>query len=85
MTVGIAADNSPKNMLSDPTSANRDESMPGPPPKATENSPLDFALRAIGDPWSFLILQEAFFGVRRFGDFQRNLNIAKNTLTDRLS
>ncbi|MFC0242526.1 winged helix-turn-helix transcriptional regulator [Rhodopseudomonas telluris] len=47
--------------------------------------PLDSALRAIGDPWSFLIQQEAFFGVRRFGDFQRNLNIAKNTLTDRLS
>jgi len=85
VTVGIAADNSPKNMLSGPTSANRDESMPGPAPKATENSPLDFALRAIGDSWSFLILQEAFFGVRRFGDFQRNLNIAKNTLTDRLS
>jgi len=41
-------------------------------------------LKAIGDPWSFLIQQEAFFGVRRFGDFQKNLNIAKNTLTDRL-
>jgi DNA-binding HxlR family transcriptional regulator len=50
-----------------------------------ETSPLDYALRAVGDPWSFLILQEAFFGVRRFGDFQRNLSIAKNTLTDRLS
>jgi DNA-binding HxlR family transcriptional regulator len=85
MTIAIAADNSPKNMLFDPTSANRDERMPSPHPKATENSPLDFALRAIGDPWTFLILQESFFGVRRFGDFQRNLNIAKNTLTDRLS
>lgn len=48
-------------------------------------SPLDYALQAIGDPWSFLIQQEAFFGVRRFGEFQRNLSIAKNTLTDRLS
>jgi DNA-binding HxlR family transcriptional regulator len=55
------------------------------PLTARETSPLDYALRAIGDPWSFLIQQEAFFGVRRFGDFQRNLNIAKNTLTDRLS
>lgn len=53
--------------------------------QSREMSPLDYALQAIGDPWSFLILQEAFFGVRRFGDFQRNLNIAKNTLTDRLS
>lgn len=51
----------------------------------SDTSPLDYALQAIGDPWSFLIQQEAFFGVRRFGDFQRNLNIAKNTLTDRLS
>ena len=48
-------------------------------------SPLSHALKAIGDPWSFLILQEAFFGVRRFDDFQRNLNIARNTLTDRLA
>jgi DNA-binding HxlR family transcriptional regulator len=55
------------------------------PQIAKETSPLDYALRVIGDPWSFLIQQEAFFGVRRFGDFQRNLNIAKNTLTDRLS
>jgi DNA-binding HxlR family transcriptional regulator len=55
------------------------------PPRIKETSPLDHALRAVGDPWSFLIQQEAFFGVRRFGDFQRNLNIAKNTLTDRLS
>ena len=42
-------------------------------------------MRVIGDSWSFLIQQEAFFGVRRFGDFQKNLNIAKNTLTDRLA
>ncbi|WP_142252142.1 helix-turn-helix domain-containing protein [Bradyrhizobium sp. UNPF46] len=54
-----------------------------PPPKPSL-SPLDYALQAIGDPWSFLIQQEAFFGVRRFGEFQRNLSIAKNTLTDRL-
>lgn len=38
----------------------------------------------IGDPWSFLVLQEAFFGVRRFDAFQRNLGIARNTLTNRL-
>jgi DNA-binding HxlR family transcriptional regulator len=39
----------------------------------------------VGEPWSFLILQEAFFGVRRFDDFHRNLGIARNTLTDRLA
>src|SRR5258705_8009645 len=55
------------------------------PQIARVTSPLDYALRVIGDPWSFLVHQEAFFGVRRFGDFQRNLNIARNTLTDRLA
>jgi len=55
-------------------------------PSANETkSPLDYALQVLGDPWSFLIQQEAFFGVRRFGEFQRNLSIAKNTLTDRLN
>ena len=52
--------------------------------KATK-SPLDYALHVLCDSWSFLIQQEAFFGVRRFGEFQRNLSIAKNTLTDRLN
>ena len=51
----------------------------------SEASPLDHALKAVGDPWSYLILQESFFGVRRFDDYQRNLNIARNTLTDRLT
>jgi DNA-binding HxlR family transcriptional regulator len=51
----------------------------------SEASPLDHALKAVGDPWSYLILQESFFGVRRFDDYQRILNIARNTLTDRLT
>jgi DNA-binding HxlR family transcriptional regulator len=51
----------------------------------SDASPLDHALKAVGDPWSYLILQESFFGVRRFDDYQRNLNIARNTLTDRLA
>src|SRR6266404_9847588 len=51
----------------------------------TDALPLARALDAVGEPWSFLILQEAFFGVRRFDNFQRNLNIARNTLTDRLA
>lgn len=49
-----------------------------------DDATLARALDAIGDPWSSLILQEAFFGVRRFDEFQENLGIARNTLTDRL-
>ena len=33
---------------------------------------------------SLLILRDAFDGVRRFGDFQRGLGVARNILTDRL-
>jgi len=42
------------------------------------------ALEAFGDWWSLLIIRDAFFGIRRFSDFQQNLGIAKNILTDRL-
>ena len=43
------------------------------------------ALDVLPDRWSALVLREAFFGVRRFSDFRRNLSIARNTLTDRLN
>ena len=36
------------------------------------------------DRWTFLILREGFFGVRRYGELQRNLGIARNVLADRL-
>lgn len=41
-------------------------------------------LDAVGDKWSLLILRDAFYGVRRFEDFTRDLGIARNVLTDRL-
>jgi hypothetical protein len=43
------------------------------------------ALEVLGDRWTFLILREAFFGVRRYGYFQRNLGIGRNVLAARLS
>lgn len=39
---------------------------------------------AIGDAWSLLILRNAFFGTRRFSDFQKRLGLAKNILATRL-
>jgi DNA-binding HxlR family transcriptional regulator len=38
----------------------------------------------LGDPWSPLVLREAFYGVTRFDGFQESLGIARNTLADRL-
>jgi DNA-binding HxlR family transcriptional regulator len=42
------------------------------------------ALEAFGDWWTLLVVRDAFFGVRRFSDFQRSLGIAKNVLSARL-
>jgi DNA-binding HxlR family transcriptional regulator len=42
------------------------------------------ALEVLGDWWTLLIVRDAFFGVRRFGDFERSLGVAKNILTARL-
>jgi DNA-binding HxlR family transcriptional regulator len=46
--------------------------------------PVARSLDLIGEWWSPLILREAFMGVRRFGDFERRLGIAKNILSARL-
>ncbi|HVV21865.1 MAG TPA: helix-turn-helix domain-containing protein [Pseudonocardiaceae bacterium] len=39
----------------------------------------------LGDWWTPLVLREAFYGVRRFDQFQSALGIARNTLTERLN
>lgn len=41
-------------------------------------------LMVLGDRWLFLILREAFFGVRYYDRFKANLGIATNILSDRL-
>lgn len=38
----------------------------------------------LGDVWTPLVLREAFYGIRRFDEFQQSLGIARNTLTERL-
>lgn len=48
-------------------------------------SSVSRTLEIVGDRWSFLILREAFFGVRRFDALQTELRIAPNILTDRLA
>ena len=45
---------------------------------------VELAVEVLSDRWTFLILREAFFGVRRYGQMQRNLGIARNVLADRL-
>lgn len=38
----------------------------------------------LGDPWTPLVLRDAFYGLCRFDAFQEDLGIARNTLADRL-
>lgn len=51
------------------------------------NQPCSIArtLSVIGDTWSIMIIRNAFLGIRRFEDFQKNLGITRHVLTDRLN
>src|SRR4029453_10511675 len=43
------------------------------------------ALEQIGDGWTLLVIRETFYGTRRFKDFEAELGIASNTLSQRLA
>lgn len=47
--------------------------------------PVARSLDLVGDRWSLLLVRDAFDGIRRFSDFQRNLGVARNILSDRLA
>jgi DNA-binding HxlR family transcriptional regulator len=51
---------------------------------AGDACPVARALDVIGDWWSMLIIRDAISGRRRFGEFQKNLGLAKNILSARL-
>jgi DNA-binding HxlR family transcriptional regulator len=46
--------------------------------------PIARTLEQVGEWWTLLIVREAFWGTRRFGEFQDHLGIAPNVLTQRL-
>jgi DNA-binding HxlR family transcriptional regulator len=50
-----------------------------------ETCPVARSVDVIGDRWSLLILRDVFDGIHRFGDIQRNLGVARNILSGRLS
>lgn len=41
-------------------------------------------LDILSDPWTLLIVRDAFIGVRRFRDFEAGLGVSKNVLSARL-
>lgn len=47
--------------------------------------PIARSLERVGEWWSILILRDAFYGLTRFDEFQKSLDIAPNMLTRRLT
>ena len=45
---------------------------------------IERAADVMGDRWRILVMREAFYGVRRYGEMVRNLGIARNVLAARL-
>jgi DNA-binding HxlR family transcriptional regulator len=56
-----------------------------PDEQARKTAAAQQALALLADRWSFLIIREAYRGVHRYGQLQRNLGIARNVLATRLS
>ena len=42
-------------------------------------------LEIVGERWTLLILRDLFFGVRRFSDLQRHLDIPRAVLSGRIA
>ena len=58
------------------------------PGRTADNRPavdsVERMLGQVGDAWTFLLLREAFFGVRRFEQMQSNTGAAPNVVSERL-
>jgi DNA-binding HxlR family transcriptional regulator len=51
----------------------------------TSNCNIAAALAVVGEKWTFLVLREAFNGVRRFDDMQRRTGAPRQLLSNRLA
>lgn len=51
---------------------------------ARQNCMLARTLEVIGERWTLLVVRDAFYGVRRFGDFLAHLDLPRAVLADRL-
>ena len=49
-----------------------------------ESCSVALTLEIVGERWTWLIIRDAFLGLRTFGEFQKSLGIARNVLSDRL-
>ncbi|HUA30930.1 MAG TPA: helix-turn-helix domain-containing protein [Streptosporangiaceae bacterium] len=51
----------------------------------TENCTIGATLAIVGEKWTFLVLREAFNGLRRFDDIRRRIGAPRQILSDRLA
>ncbi|GAA0838969.1 helix-turn-helix domain-containing protein [Streptosporangium amethystogenes subsp. fukuiense] len=61
------------------------EAAPGNLPLRLENCSIERALGVVGEKWTFLVLREAFSGVRRFADMQAATGAPRQVLSARLA
>src|SRR5437868_12585637 len=54
-------------------------------PVAMRDCNLARSFELIGDRWTLLILRSALYGIRRFEDFQTDLDIPRSVLSNRLA
>lgn len=54
-------------------------------PVALADCNLSRSFELVGDRWTLLILRSALYGVRRFDDFQADLDIPRTVLSSRLA
>jgi DNA-binding HxlR family transcriptional regulator len=54
-------------------------------PVAAKHCNLARAFELIGDRWTLLILRSALYGLRRFDDFQADIDIPRSVLSNRLA
>jgi DNA-binding HxlR family transcriptional regulator len=51
---------------------------------ASQDCSLARALEVVGERWTLLIMRDAFYGVRRFNDFEAHLDAPRTVLSTRL-
>src|SRR6185436_12372270 len=54
-------------------------------PVSLRDCNLSKSFELIGDRWTLMILRSALYGVRRFDDFQADLDVPRSVLSDRLA
>ncbi|MBT2442755.1 helix-turn-helix transcriptional regulator [Streptomyces sp. ISL-36] len=59
--------------------------MPLPRDYSGQTCALARSMEVIGERWTLLIVRDAFYGVRRFGEFAAHLRLPRAVLADRLT